>query len=312
MQLLFPSPPIDTSSAHLISLTFGLIYVGSLYLSKHARLSFTANPRPQPHAGAGDGTGPREKMKDERWRDDADVIRARLAAVCVATGVCCFGVFGVLWYRVGGDVKSVTPLLFLGPLFASYLGGELPFQRNWAYATHVRARFFSLQGVRNYMLAPLTEEIVFRACVLSIYHLSGAGTKRMIYLGPLTFGMAHIHHAWETYNRYGRTSSAAKRALIMSLFQLSYTTLFGIHASFLFLRTRSLLPPLTAHVWCNIMGVPEVGYEMRRFPKYRTLIIAMYLIGVAAFVYTLARWTETTGNFYWPREGEEAFSYGKY
>lgn len=27
---------------------------------------------------------------------------------------------------------------------------------------------------------------------------------------------AHVHHAWDTFNRYGRTASAAKRAVIMS------------------------------------------------------------------------------------------------
>jgi len=81
----------------------------------------------------------------------------------------------------------------------------------------------------------MTEEIVFRACVLSIYHLSGASRKYMISFAPLTFGLgkllflrtspvipmffyntAHVHHAWDTYNRYGCTWLAARRALTMS------------------------------------------------------------------------------------------------
>jgi len=59
----------------------------------------------------------------------------------------------------------------------------------------------------------------------------------MIFLAPLTFGLgkltltlessrprfittlcrallAHVHHCWETYNRYGRTLAAAKYAAI--------------------------------------------------------------------------------------------------
>jgi len=90
-----------------------------------------------------------------------------------------------------------------------------------------------------YPQAPITEEIVFRACVIAVYHMSGASTKRMIFLGPLSFGLgmsislfqdplvspsimflfpkpAHVHHAWDTFNRYGRTANAAKRAVIMS------------------------------------------------------------------------------------------------
>ena len=44
----------------------------------------------------------------------------------------------------------VTPLLFLGPLFGSYLRGELSFQRNWMWETHVVARYLSVHGLRNY------------------------------------------------------------------------------------------------------------------------------------------------------------------
>jgi len=319
---MHPSPIISSSSALLITLSFAFIYVGSLYLSRNARLSFVSKPYP---AKPGRENEERKKMKNERWRDDPDVIRARLAAVSVATVVCCLGVFIVLFfYHVGGTVKDfniatkdtllrlgflppfgssahfVTPLLFLGPLFGSYLRRELPFQRNWMWETHVVARYLSVHGLRNYWLAPLTEEIVFRACVLSIYHLSGASSKYMIYFAPLTFGLAHIHHAWDTYNRYGRTWLAARRALVMSVFQLCYTTLFGMHVSYLFLRTGSILPPITAHIWCNIMGLPEIVWELKTFPRYRKVIIAFYLSGIAAFIYTLQKWTQTSGNLYWP------------
>lgn len=44
-------------------------------------------------------------MKNERWGDDPDVIKARLAAVSVATVVCCLGVFAVLFYHVGGTAN---------------------------------------------------------------------------------------------------------------------------------------------------------------------------------------------------------------
>ncbi|KAF8959177.1 hypothetical protein BDZ97DRAFT_1667489 [Flammula alnicola] len=331
MQLLFTHPLLTTSSAHLISLFLGSIYVGSLYLSQKARLTFG-----HPEGGAR-GT-----------RDDPAVIRARLLAVSGATLVCGAGVFGVLWAHVGGTVRNldialeatllrlgfplpssftlselilgrnvyahlVTPILFLGPLFgSSFLGKELPGQRNWTWRSHIVQRFFSIQGVRNYWVAPITEEIVFRACVLSIYHLSGASRMRMIFLGPLTFGLAHVHHGYETFHRYGRNAAAAKRALITSLFQLAYTTLFGSHASYLFLRTGSILPPITAHIFCNVMGIPEIAWEMQRFPKRRKAIIAAYITGIIGFVYTLGRWTKTTDNFYWPEVGEEAFKFARY
>jgi membrane protease YdiL (CAAX protease family) len=53
-------------------------------------------------------------------------------------------------------------------------------------------------------------------------------------------------------------------------FQLTYTTLFGWFAAYLFLRTRSVLPPLAAHVYCNIMGIYLPGTAIRRYPSKRT------------------------------------------
>jgi hypothetical protein len=58
------------------------------------------------------------------------------------------------------DIRSysahfVTPILFLGPLFGSYLAGQLPGQKNWTWNTHVYLRFFSIQGIRNYCVVSL-------------------------------------------------------------------------------------------------------------------------------------------------------------
>ena len=53
------------------------------------------------------------------------------------------------------------------------------------------------------------------------------------------------------------------------VFQLAYTSLFGFHCAYLFLRTGSLLPPTVSHVFCNIMGLPQYGAHMETFPKWR-------------------------------------------
>jgi len=112
MQLLFPKPLLATSSAHLISLGLGAIYVGSIYLSKNARLRFNSRTRlkrtPHGNGNGHDNAGEareRERQKNERWRDDPDVIRARLLAVSVATVVCVFCVLAVLWSNVGGTLQ---------------------------------------------------------------------------------------------------------------------------------------------------------------------------------------------------------------
>jgi prenyl protein peptidase len=47
----------------------------------------------------------------------------------------------------------ITPLLFAGPLYAMYLSKELPFMSDWSYDIDVRCKFFTWQGVRNYIMA---------------------------------------------------------------------------------------------------------------------------------------------------------------
>lgn len=72
---------LSTASANALTALFSSAYVGSLYLSRHARLVFSPSPSAV--------RTPRSKTPDERWRDDPDVIKARLTAVCLATAACC-------------------------------------------------------------------------------------------------------------------------------------------------------------------------------------------------------------------------------
>jgi len=47
----------------------------------------------------------RQRQRNEKWRDDPDVIRARLVAVSVATVVCIFCILAVLWSNVGARLQ---------------------------------------------------------------------------------------------------------------------------------------------------------------------------------------------------------------
>ncbi|KAF7422265.1 hypothetical protein PC9H_010421 [Pleurotus ostreatus] len=320
MPLVFTSPPFTTYESLLLTTSFALIYVGSLYVSKHGRLSFVAKVVPPQRDGE-----ERRRHESERWRDDPDVIRARLIAVTFASLVSCTMVFGALWQAIGPETIEVTlrtalvrlgfslpaftldallphlitPLLFLGPLYALYLDFSSPLSTTGSF----KEVLLSWQGARNYVVAPITEEIVFRACVLAVYNLSGASRAKMIMLAPLSFGVAHAHHAWDTFNRYGRTPAAAKRALLMTLFQLSYTTLFGSFASYLFLRTGSIWPPITAHIFCNVMGIPQLGYEVSKFPQQKRFIYLAYVTGILGFVMKIVPWTKTPDSLYWQPRG---------
>ena len=83
----------------------------------------------------------------------------------------------------------VTPILYLGPLYATFLDSKLPFQSGWSWGRDVLPVFNTWVGIRNYFFGPLTEELVFRACVLAVYHLAGSSRNKMIFLSPLLFGL---------------------------------------------------------------------------------------------------------------------------
>jgi prenyl protein peptidase len=83
----------------------------------------------------------------------------------------------------------VTPILYLGPLYATFLDSKLPLQSRWSWGHDVLPVFNNLVGIRNYLFGPITEEMVFRGCMLAVYHLAGSSRNKMIFLSPLLFGL---------------------------------------------------------------------------------------------------------------------------
>lgn len=314
MPLVFPIPPLSTGGANVVAFFFASSYVLSLYLSKRSRI--WDSPK---------ANGPNANASQNKTRDDPSVIKARMLAASTSTILSCIVVFLLVWHivddldnnaslafdstmaRLGLTLFEdhsllpylVTPILYLGPLYVRFLGSKLPFQSMWSWDQDVLPAFNTWVGVRNYFFGPITEELVFRACVLAVYHLAGSSRKKMIFLSPLLFGLAHLHHAWEMYTNGGKTVAAAKRALLITLIQLAYTTLFGFHCAFLFLRTGSIYPPLFSHMFCNFMGLPQIGYELQLFPHRRAGIVFVYLLGIVGYIFAMGNWTLDGDSLYW-------------
>ncbi|OBZ91763.1 CAAX prenyl protease 2 [Choanephora cucurbitarum] len=277
-----------TTVAHLVCLSFTFIYVAGFYV-------FSVQ---------GD-------------RNSPNVIRARMKSVMLASLLSALMVWyylqattDYLWVALGIRPVSwyllsplfLTVLLFLGPLSVLYFDRELPFQTHCSFSD-IKAIWTSLIGQRNYCVGPLTEEFVFRACMIAVLFHAGMNSSQLIFISPLYFGVAHVHHAWNTYVQLGKTHQALKRALFSSLFQFVYTSIFGWYESYLFLRLGSLWPPVLCHSFCNMMGFPDLdGFSYR--PKYQKYIIAScFISGLVLFIYYFSRLTHPDlvgGSMYWP------------
>ena len=103
---------------------------------------------------------------------------------------------------------------------------------------------------------PITEEVTFRSLLTPLHLLSLLPPTKTILLTPLYFGIAHIHHFYEYTLTHPHTPLLP--ALLRSVVQFAYTTLFGWYATFLFLRIGSLPAVVLVHAFCNWCGLPRV------------------------------------------------------
>ncbi len=173
----------------------------------------------------------------------------------------------------------LTSVLFMGPigLYLTQLKGLLKF--NYHYVKHS----MNLIVVRNYIIAPITEEFIFRG-VLSAILLNCWSLGWTITISSVMFGFAHSHHFLS--QRY-LNSDIRRVNAIAALEQMTYTTLFGMYASLLYLKTRFLLTPIIVHSYCNLMGLPDFeSIFSSRFAICLTLIGFILWIFGLIYVYT--------------------------
>ncbi|BEI90218.1 uncharacterized protein CcaverHIS019_0302880 [Cutaneotrichosporon cavernicola] len=295
-------PPLQTGIspkvANGLAFAFAASYVGSLYI---APLIPWAG-RPLKGTTAEDSAS----RIPLGHRDHPTTMRMRMRAVSMATRLSLAGVFWTVKTVGNYDVRGalvptldllglrssalqmpfaylLAPTLFLGPLVASWFDGTLPGQAKFG------PFHWGLAERRNYLVGPVTEELLFRSCIIGVSILGGLPASWLVFGTPLWFGLAHAHHALQTYRDGGKTHDALLRAGLGCMFQMSYTTLFGWFASYLYIRTGSVLPPIVSHVFCNMMGIYGPGTASRRHPNHKLAISVAYLGGIAGFIWGLTK-----------------------
>ena len=148
----------------------------------------------------------------------------------------------------------LTALLFAGPLFEKgIVEGRW---RDWIEGQPLYESLSSWMGWRNFVAGPITEELLFRSLLVSLHLLTTLSATRVILLTPLYFGIAHIHHFYEFKLTHLHTPLLP--ALLRSLIQFAYTTVFGWYATFVFLRTGNVVAVILVHTFCNWCGLPRL------------------------------------------------------
>ncbi|XP_071079681.1 CAAX prenyl protease 2-like [Haliotis cracherodii] len=174
----------------------------------------------------------------------------------------------------------LTMVLFMGPLALHYIDGVFRLYLEPRYWTNSLS---NLIWIRNHIVAPFSEEFIFRACMLPIL-VPAFGPGTSIFLCPLFFGVAHFHHMIE---KVIQGQQEVLEAFKQSVFQLFYTTIFGAYSAFLFLRTGHLMAPVIAHAFCNHMGFPAFSEVMGYQKPTRTKLVTFFVVGMLLWMVVL-------------------------
>mmetsp|Transcript_11005 Transcript_11005/g.17024 ORF Transcript_11005/g.17024 Transcript_11005/m.17024 type:complete len:341 (-) Transcript_11005:97-1119(-) len=189
-------------------------------------------------------------------------------------------------------------LLYVGPIFVAFCRIHVFRQRNKS------STFFSIlstvlfrpnlpstvderwSDLRNLVVAPLTEEVAFRGCIVPALLIVGMKSAKAVFVSPLFFGTAHFHHAILKLKEGG---SSIKFVVLVTLFQFTYTSLFGSYAAYAFIRTNSILSVSLSHAFCNFMGLPDIHFLIKPNPEspmyiFRWSIRIVHIVGIILFI----------------------------
>lgn len=156
-------------------------------------------------------------------------------------------------------ILGLVAVLFIGPLFDAGIAQKR--WKSWMKGENVAATLSSWTGWRNLVAGPVTEEIMFRSLFVTLHLLARWSPARIVFITPLYFGIAHVHHFYET--SLIRPDVPKATLALISLAQFAYTSLFGFFAAFVYLRTGSLYAVILAHTFCNWTGLPRFWGPIR-------------------------------------------------
>ncbi|RVE64052.1 hypothetical protein OJAV_G00142500 [Oryzias javanicus] len=242
---------------------------------------------------------------DSLPRDHPSRIKRRCASVLLVSGVApavvktwmhlnditvnvsVWELIGIRWE--GFVPAALFPLLlsmvfYLGPLVHSAVENPDGFSAEVKSAFDVESWLLCVRDavwLRNQVVAPLTEELVFRGAMLPML-LPCSGATAAVFTAPLFFGVAHLHHIIEQ-RRLAKDSM--KVILLTAGIQFLYTTVFGAFTSFIFLRTGHLVGPVLCHSFCNSQGLPDIASALLH--PQRSALLSFYLVGALLFLVLL-------------------------
>uniref|UniRef100_A0A914DPR1 CAAX prenyl protease 2 n=1 Tax=Acrobeloides nanus TaxID=290746 RepID=A0A914DPR1_9BILA len=135
---------------------------------------------------------------------------------------------------------------------------------------------------RHIIVGPISEELAFRSCTAVLINYC-FGWSSSLFISPLFFSLCHFHHIHNDLKE-GATLS---NAILQRAFQATYSYLFGVYATYLFLRTGHIFAPIFSHSLCNGLGLPNIA-EIGTYQKEtRIKLWISYFVGLFLWILLL-------------------------
>ena len=142
--------------------------------------------------------------------------------------------------------------------------------------------------LRNYFIAPASEEITYRLVINQILHLSQFKPFSSSLISSSLFSLAHSHHyLLRNYTGYHVN-------LAIAFCQIFYTFLFALYASVIYWQSESVWGCIVLHSFCNLLEFPDfelINSDRRLF--YTTIV------GLIAGFGQLAIWCQKMNYWFW-------------
>lgn len=127
----------------------------------------------------------------------------------------------------------------------------------------------NLLNLRNYVLAPFSEELCYRFILLKILRPTFSQASSCL-ISSFLFGVSHFHHL---------INSDLDFAFVTVFTQFVFTFLFGLFSSSMYLKSGYLLTPIIMHSICNFLCLPnfEIILSSR---KLSILTVLTFSLGI--------------------------------
>lgn len=127
-------------------------------------------------------------------------------------------------------------------------------------------------NLRNYLLAPFSEELNYRFILLKILRPAFSQSTACL-ISSFLFGVSHFHHL---------INSDLDLAFVSVLHQFVFTFLFALFSSAMYLKSGYLLTPIILHSICNFLCLPNfqiiLSSRMLSMLTVFTFTLGIYLL----------------------------------